>query len=62
MTTRERLHRLVDELGDAEVEAVLVRLQSEHEALQRWAHGPENDATQDFWALRNAREAIREER
>jgi hypothetical protein len=57
MTTRERLHQL----GEVEAEAALVRLQCEHDALRRWADQPETDATQDALALRNAREAIREE-
>jgi len=34
---REKLYRLVDELDEAEVEAALVRLAREHEALQHWA-------------------------
>lgn len=61
MTTRERLHSLVDELNEAEVEAALVRLARGHEALQDWARTENAESTQDAWALQNAREAIREE-
>jgi len=61
MTTRERLHRLVDELNEAEVEAALVRLAREHEALRDWARTEGAEATRAAWSLQNAREAIREE-
>lgn len=61
MTTRERLHRLVDELNEAEAEAALVRLGRDHEALRHWAYAEDTEPSQDVWALRNAREAIREE-
>ena len=61
MTTREKLHRLVDELDEAEVEAALVRLARDHEALQHWARAENAEPAQDAWALQNAREAIREE-
>ena len=61
MTTREKLHRLVDELNEAEVEAALVRLAREREALQHWARADDGESAQDAWALQNAREAIREE-
>lgn len=60
MTTRERLHRLVDELDDAEVEATLVRLAREHQSLREWADA-EDAKVEDGWAEANAREAIREE-
>ena len=35
MTLREKLHRLVDELDDAEVEAALVLLERDREALRQ---------------------------
>lgn len=59
MTNREKLHRFVDELSEDEAEAALHRLRREREAVQRWAQGEET-ATEDAWALANAR-AIREE-
>lgn len=37
VTPREKLHRIVDELSEAEVEATLTRLEREREALERWA-------------------------
>jgi hypothetical protein len=61
MTTREKLHRLVDELSEAEAEAALARLVREREAIERWADAEEADAVEDAWAQANAREAIREE-
>jgi hypothetical protein len=61
MTPREKLHILVDELSDAEAEAALARLVRERELLQRWTAPEDTEATQDAWALANAREAIREE-
>ncbi|MGH2948517.1 MAG: hypothetical protein ACRDPC_20040 [Solirubrobacteraceae bacterium] len=61
MTTREKLHRLVDELNEAEVEAALVRLEREREAVQDWAHDEDAELVEDTWARANAREAIREE-
>jgi len=61
VTTRDKLHRLVDELDEAEVEAALVRLARDHEALQLWARAENAEPAQDAWALQNAREAIREE-
>ncbi|MGH2985878.1 MAG: hypothetical protein ACRDLO_04220 [Solirubrobacterales bacterium] len=61
MTTREKLHRLVDELSEAEAEAALTRLEREHEAVKQWAETEEAEAVEDDWALANAREAIREE-
>jgi hypothetical protein len=62
MTAREKLHLLVDELSDAEAEAAFDRLIRERELLQRWTAAKDIDATEDAWALANAREAIREER
>jgi len=61
VTTRDKLHRLVDDLDEAEVEAALVRLARDHEALQAWARAENAEPAQDAWALQNAREAIREE-
>ncbi len=61
MTTREKLHQLVDELTEAEVEAALVRLERDHAALQRWAQNEDAESARDAWAQANAREAIREE-
>lgn len=61
MTTREKLHSLVDELTDAEVEAALVRLARDREALRAWAEADERGAAEATWAQANAREAIREE-
>ncbi len=62
MTPREKLHLLVDELSDAEAEAALARLVREREMLRRWTGAEDTHATEDVWALANAREAIREER
>ncbi len=62
MTSREKLHLLVDDLSDSEAEAALARLLRERELLQHWADGDDSGATEDAWALANAREAIREER
>lgn len=62
MTTREKLHRLVDDLDDAEVEAALTRLVREREAIERWNAAEDSPPAVDAWALANAREAIREER
>jgi hypothetical protein len=61
VTTREKLHRLVDELSEAEVEAALLRLERERECLLQWAQAEDADVVEDDWALANAREAIREE-
>jgi hypothetical protein len=61
MTPREKLHRIVDELSEAEVEATLTRLEREHEAVQTWAEAEDVEAVEDSWAHSNAREAIREE-
>ncbi len=60
MTTREKLHRLVDDLSEAEVEAALARLVGEREAVEQRAQA-DDAAVEDEWALANAREAIREE-
>ncbi|MBV9817405.1 MAG: hypothetical protein JOZ07_03520 [Solirubrobacterales bacterium] len=61
MTTREKLHLLVDELSDVEAEAALARLTRERELLFQWSEGEGAGTTEDAWALANAREAIREE-
>jgi hypothetical protein len=61
VTPREKLHRLVDELNDAEVHAALVLLEREREAVRQWAEAENTDVVEDAWALSNAREAIREE-
>lgn len=60
MTNREKLHRFVDELSEDEAEAALHRLRLERDAVQRWAQREET-ASEDAWALANAREAVREE-
>jgi hypothetical protein len=62
MTPREKLHLLVDELSEAEAEAALARLVRERELLARWTGAEDAEATEDAWALANAREAIRAER
>jgi hypothetical protein len=62
VTPREKLHFLVDELSDAEAEAALARLVRQRELLRQWTRADDTDATEDAWALANAREAIREER
>jgi hypothetical protein len=61
VTPREKLHRLVDELSETEVEAALTRLLREREAVEEWAVKEDTEATEDAWAQANAREAIREE-
>jgi hypothetical protein len=61
MTPREKLHMLVDELSETEAEAALARLVRERELLGRWTAPEDAQATEDAWALANAREAIREE-
>ena len=61
MTTREKLHLLVDGLSDAEAEAALARLERERELLGRWTAAKEPAEAEDAWAVQNAREAIREE-
>ena len=61
MTPHQKLHLLVDELTDAEAEAALARLVRERELLEAWTATEVAEATEDAWALTNAREAIREE-
>jgi hypothetical protein len=61
MTTREKLHRLVDELSEAEVQAALTRLVRERTAVEQWAEADDTSTVEDEWATANAREAIREE-
>lgn len=61
VTTREQLHSLVDDLSEAEAEAALARLTRERDSLNTWGKADNRDATEDAWALANAREAIREE-
>ena len=61
MTPREKLHRLVDELSETEVEAALTRILREREAVEQWAAAEDAEATEDAWARANAREAIRDE-
>lgn len=61
MTPREKLHRLVDELSETEIQAALVLLEREREAVRQWARTEDAEAVEDAWALSNAREAIREE-
>jgi CCR4-NOT transcriptional regulation complex NOT5 subunit len=61
MTPREKLHRIVDELSEAEVEATITRLERERDALETWVDSEDVDAVEDSWAAANAREAIREE-
>lgn len=51
----------MDDLDDAEVEAVLTRLVREREAIERWTAAEDAPPAVDAWALANAREAIREE-
>jgi hypothetical protein len=60
VTPREKLHRLVDELSETEVEAALTRLPRERGAVDEWAAAEDTEATEDAWARGNAREAIRE--
>jgi hypothetical protein len=70
VTTKERLHKLVDELSEAEADETLRFAVARHEnqgtALgQAIAAGYERipqAAEEDAWALANARDAIREER
>lgn len=61
MTTREKLHRLVDELTEAEAHAALTRLERERAAIERWAEADDAGSVTEAWAVANAREAIREE-
>lgn len=62
MTTREKLHLLVDDFSDAEAEAALARLTRERNLLAHWTAPEDAESAEDAWALANAREAIREER
>jgi hypothetical protein len=62
MTSREKLHVLIDELTDAEADATLARLVRDREQLDHWAETENTAAVQDTWAIANARDAIREER
>lgn len=62
MTSREKLHLLVDEFTDAEADAALARLIRERELLEEWSNTEETGAAEDAWAVANAREAISEER
>lgn len=62
MTTREKLHLLVDEFNDAEAEAALARLTRERDLLAHRTAPEDAQSTEDAWALASAREAIREER
>ncbi len=62
VTTREKLHLLVDEFSDAEAEAALARLTRERDLLAQWTAPEDAQSSEDAWALSNAREAIREER
>jgi hypothetical protein len=61
VTRREKLHRLVDELSEPQVEAALTRLLREREVVEEWAAAEDRGATGDAWARANARDAIREE-
>jgi hypothetical protein len=61
MTTREKLHQLVDELSESEVQAALTRLVRERAAVEQWAEVEDAGSIEDTWAAANAREAIREE-
>ena len=61
MTTREKLHQLVDDLSDREADAALARLVRDRGALELWAQAADDEADEDAWARENAREAIREE-
>ena len=72
MTTRDRLHRLVDELSEAEADDALALLNRVHEHSEERAtigraiaEGYERvpqTSQEDAWASANAHEAIREER
>ena len=61
MTTREKLHKLVDEFSEDEAEAALARLVREREAVEHWTATADVEADEDAWARENAREAVREE-
>ncbi len=70
MTTKEQLHKLVDELSESEADETLRFVVARHEnpstALgQAIAAGYERlpqTAEEDAWARANARDAVREER
>lgn len=55
------LHQIVAELSEAQVEAMLPRLVRERYAVENWIEGEELGADENFWAVANAREAIRGE-
>ena len=61
MTPREKLYRLVDQLDESKVEAALVLLEREREAVRQWAQAEGANTAEDACALSNAREANREE-
>lgn len=61
MTSRDKLHRFVDELSEDEAEAALHRLLQERVAVEQWAATEEGPAVEDAWALANAHDAVREE-
>jgi hypothetical protein len=61
ITARERLHRLVKELSQAEADAMLTRLAREREDVRQRALAENAEGIEDAWALTNAREAIRQE-
>jgi hypothetical protein len=72
MTTKERLHKLVDELSEAEADDALVILDRSRDRNAKGvatgraiAAGYERipqTAEEDAWAEANAREAVRDER
>jgi hypothetical protein len=72
MTSKERLHKLVDELSEAEANNALVVLSRSREensdratigrAIAAGYERIPQTAEEDAWAQANAREAIREER
>jgi hypothetical protein len=47
MTTREKLHIVVDELTDGEAEAALARLSRERELLRQWTASTDTGAAED---------------
>jgi hypothetical protein len=62
ITAREKLHRLVEELSEAEADAMLTRLAREREEVRQWgALAGDAEAIEDAWAQTNAYEAIRQE-
>lgn len=70
MTAKERLHKLVDELSEAEADETLRFAVARHEGQstsvgQAIAAGYKRlpqTAEEDAWAQANARDAVREER